>query len=104
MYAENIPSTIELSNIKTPEDVIKAFEILQEKAKTFNSAICLDMFSSNPLKLQYNKDDSFKVNRITVDSHHSKGIRYCPRCGDPLYPSDVAGYENVCLSCDENFN
>lgn len=27
----------------------------------------------------------------------------CPRCGQPLYLSDVSGYDFVCPECDENF-
>ena len=27
----------------------------------------------------------------------------CPKCGSPLYVSDLCHYEFVCLECDENF-
>lgn len=27
----------------------------------------------------------------------------CPRCGSPLYLSDLPQYDFVCLNCDENF-
>lgn len=27
----------------------------------------------------------------------------CPRCGAPLYVSDLCSYKYVCLDCDENF-
>lgn len=27
----------------------------------------------------------------------------CPKCGRPLFYSDVEGYEYVCTECDENF-
>lgn len=27
----------------------------------------------------------------------------CPKCGQQLKPSDVDGYEFVCVECDENF-
>lgn len=27
----------------------------------------------------------------------------CPRCGKPLWTSDVEGYKYVCFDCDENF-
>ena len=28
---------------------------------------------------------------------------YCPKCGAPLSPSDIEGYDYVCYDCDENF-
>ena len=28
---------------------------------------------------------------------------FCPKCGAPLSPSDIKGYEYVCYDCDENF-
>lgn len=31
-----------------------------------------------------------------------KGLS-CPKCGNRLHDSDVAGYEYVCYECDENF-
>ena len=27
----------------------------------------------------------------------------CPKCGHPLYVSDLCSYQYVCLECDENF-
>ena len=27
----------------------------------------------------------------------------CPKCGQPLYYSDLMDYEYVCVQCDENF-
>lgn len=27
----------------------------------------------------------------------------CPKCGNPLYVSDLCSYKYVCLDCDENF-
>lgn len=29
---------------------------------------------------------------------------HCPRCGEPLYLSDLPNYEAVCYNCDENFD
>lgn len=29
--------------------------------------------------------------------------RLCPRCGSPLYLSDLPQYEGTCYACDENF-
>lgn len=28
----------------------------------------------------------------------------CPKCGKPLFVSDLGGYDYVCLDCDENFD
>lgn len=28
----------------------------------------------------------------------------CPRCGAPLYVSDLCRFKYVCLECDENFD
>ena len=28
---------------------------------------------------------------------------FCPRCGLPLYLSDLPQYDEVCYECDENF-
>lgn len=33
--------------------------------------------------------------------HESVGT--CVRCGDPLFPSDIAGYVVQCFNCDEDF-
>lgn len=27
----------------------------------------------------------------------------CPRCGEPLYLSDLSQYDSVCYECEENF-
>lgn len=27
----------------------------------------------------------------------------CPKCGKPLYLSDIEGYDYVCTACQENF-
>jgi len=32
-----------------------------------------------------------------------KTSELCPRCGKPLWTSDVEGYKYVCFDCDENF-
>lgn len=29
--------------------------------------------------------------------------KLCPKCRNPLCPSDVESYEYVCYECDENF-
>lgn len=29
--------------------------------------------------------------------------KFCPKCGQPLYVSDLCSYPYVCLECDENF-
>lgn len=30
--------------------------------------------------------------------------KFCPKCGQPLYVSDLCSYPYVCIKCDENFH
>lgn len=92
--------TINLENIKTPQDIIDSFNILNEKAIEIGTPICLNTETSTFIDLYYHED---YPNRILVDKFTSNLKRKCPRCGKILSPSDVAGYAYVCFDCDENF-
>lgn len=102
MYSEDIPDTINIKDINTMIDVIRAFNILQEKAKSIGFPMCLNKHTSNPIR--FTASLGSKLHNITVDTKFSDAQEYCPRCFKLLYPSDVAGYNNVCCHCDENFN
>ena len=91
---------IKLDRIKTHEEIIDAFNKLNEKATELGLPICLNTETSTFLELYFHDD---YPNRILVDKCLSNLKRECPRCGSVLYPSDVGGYAYVCLECDENF-
>lgn len=92
--------TITLGNLNTHQDVIDAFNQLQERAVAIGTPICLNTETSTFLELYYHDD---YPNRILVDKFLSNLKRKCPRCGSILAPSDVEGYAYVCNKCDENF-
>lgn len=91
---------IKLDRIKTHEDIINAFNQLNEKAIELGLPICLNTTTSTFLELYFHDD---YPNRILVDKYISNIKRKCPRCKSILHPSDVCGYAYVCLNCDENF-
>lgn len=39
----------------------------------------------------------------TEDLVFHESVGTCCRCGDPLFPSDIAGYVCQCFKCDEDF-
>lgn len=40
---------------------------------------------------------------VTLNEIYGLTELTCPKCGSPLYVSDLCLYECVCLECDENF-
>jgi hypothetical protein len=40
---------------------------------------------------------------VTLNEIYGLTSKTCPKCGSPLYVSDLCLYECVCLECDENF-
>ena len=40
---------------------------------------------------------------VTLDEIYGLTDKTCPKCGHPLYVSDLCSYPHVCLECDENF-
>lgn len=40
---------------------------------------------------------------VTIDEIYGLTDERCPKCGSPLYVSDLCQYQCVCLECDENF-
>ena len=80
--------------------IIEKFNELQKEATELGFPICLNTQTSVPLELYWHDDYD---GRILVDKELSNMQKKCPRCGNLLHPSDVAGYEYVCYQCDENF-
>lgn len=44
-----------------------------------------------------------KACKLPLYSLYGLTSEVCPKCGKPLYVSDLCGYKYVCLECDENF-
>lgn len=40
---------------------------------------------------------------VTFNEIYGLTNEVCPKCGKPLYVSDLCAYKYVCLECDENF-
>lgn len=40
---------------------------------------------------------------VTLNEIYGLTDETCPKCGHPLYVSDLCSYPYVCLECDENF-
>jgi hypothetical protein len=40
---------------------------------------------------------------VIMDELYGLTSKTCPKCGHPLYVSDLCSYPYVCLECDENF-
>lgn len=40
---------------------------------------------------------------VTLNEMYGLTDKTCPKCGHPLYVSDLCSYPYVCLECDENF-
>lgn len=47
--------------------------------------------------------NGFSEAEVTLNEIYGLTEKRCPRCGSPLYVSDLCAYQNVCLKCDENF-
>ena len=97
---DDVVNNVILTHLKTPQDIVWAFDVLQEKAKELGCPICLNTITSNPLILYYHDDYE---NRVLVDKVLSNKRKECPKCKTLLEPSDVRGYQYVCTECDENF-
>ena len=97
---DDIVNNVILTHLKTPQDIVWAFDVLQEKAKELGCPICLNTVTSESLVLYYHDDYE---NRVLVDKVLSVDSKKCPKCHKRLSPSDVRGYHYVCHNCDENF-
>lgn len=47
--------------------------------------------------------DGWGENEVFLGECYGLTSEKCPRCGAPLYVSDLCQYRCVCLECDENF-
>lgn len=68
------------------------------------------------LEVSLNSDDELTESADILCEHNGKtcklmlSILYgltdetCPRCGEPVFVSDLCDYRYVCLNCDENFD
>lgn len=97
---DDVVNNVILTHLKTPHDIVWAFEVLQEKAKELGYPICLNTITSVPACLYYHDDIT---DRVLVDKALSNETVKCPKCKEDLSPSDVRGYRYVCHNCDENF-
>ena len=97
---DNVINNVILTHLETPQDIVWAFDVLQEKAKELGYPIALNASTSEPLCLYYHDDIT---DRVLVDKALSNGTFKCPKCKEDLSPSDVRGYRYVCHNCDENF-
>lgn len=41
--------------------------------------------------------------KVMETAEFIRSIGTCRRCGSPLFPSDIEGYESQCFKCDEDF-
>lgn len=97
---DDMVNNVILTHLKTPQDIVWAFDVLQEKAKELGYPIALNAITSEPICLYYHDDIT---DRVLVDKALSNGTFKCPKCKEDLSPSDVRGYRYVCHNCDENF-
>ena len=97
---DDMVNNVILTHLKTPQDIVWAFEVLQEKAKELGYPIALNAITSEPICLYYHDDIT---DRVLVDKALSNGTFKCPKCKEDSSPSDVRGYRYVCHNCDENF-
>ena len=47
--------------------------------------------------------DGWGENEVFLGECYGLTDKVCPKCGSPLYVSDLCSYPYVCLDCDENF-
>lgn len=47
--------------------------------------------------------DGWGENEVFLRECYGLTSEVCPKCGKPLYVSDLCRYKYVCLNCDENF-
>ena len=47
--------------------------------------------------------DGWGENEVFLCECYGLTDKTCPKCGHPLYVSDLCSYPYVCLHCDENF-
>lgn len=88
------------SDIRTKEDIFKAFDKLCEKAKEIGFPITFNTETSVPLKLY---SPSMIPERIIVDKENSVKKFFCPHCGKMVIPSSLEDYTFYCEDCDEDF-
>ena len=48
--------------------------------------------------------DGWGENEVFLCECYGLTDKVCPKCGKPLYVSDLCSYPYVCLECDENFD
>ena len=48
--------------------------------------------------------DGWGENEVFLCECYGLTDKVCPKCGKPLYVSDLCSYPYVCLTCDENFD
>lgn len=79
--------------IKTPNGTR---EVQEDKYKFFASALDYDTI----LLIT----DGWGENEVFLGECLGLTEETCPRCGAPLYVSDLCRFKYVCLECDENFD